>query len=246
MTTRFVGIRTPQALRRVLLELIGAKDPESGEGPLDTAARLADVPPPALWGTDAQLWVRQHVERMSDREIFDGIEDVLEGGSYMDSRINAILVKADAGLECVDGRFYNLDEAADDLGVGAIESEATAALKAEFAHVGKQWDGAMKALRDGHLEDAVAGAVNALEGAVRTATGRKSINDGLKSLFPDGHRTPLVAAINQLHNYGSAMPNVRHGGSQPSTLDVIEARGVVRAAAAWITMVVNISRTGRQ
>jgi hypothetical protein len=142
----------------------------------------------------------------------------------------------------MDGRFYSVDEAAEELEVDAIESEATAALHAEFAHVGKQWSSAMKALRNGELEDAVAAAVNALEGAVRTVTGKKSINDGLRSLFTGGHRAPLVAAIGQLHNYGSAMPNVRHGGSEPSTLDVIEARGVIRAAAAWITMIVNIHR----
>lgn len=245
MTTRFVDIEAPEALRRVLLELIEEQDPEFGEGPLETLARLLDVPVPSIWGGEAQLWVREQVERMRHIEVFEGVEDILAGRSSMDDRINRILRRSDAGLECVDGRFYNLDEVAGELEVDSIEAAATAALSAEFQHVGKQWDGAMKALRNGHLEDAVAGAVNALEGAVRTASGKKSINDGLKSLFPDGHRTPLVSAINQLHNYGSAMPNVRHGGSQPSTLGAIEARGVVRACAVWITMIVNMFRSGQ-
>ncbi|MFF1788064.1 hypothetical protein ACFVX9_16605 [Kitasatospora sp. NPDC058243] len=55
-------------------------------------------------------------------------------------------------------------------------------------------------------------AVNMLEGVVRIAAGKKSIDAGLRHLFPEGERTPLCQAINQLHNYGSAMPCPPGGG----------------------------------
>ncbi|MFD8542061.1 hypothetical protein [Streptomyces rubrogriseus] len=53
--------------------------------------------------------------------------------------------------------------------------------------------------------------------------------------------------INQLHNYGSTMPWVRHGGGQRDVeLTRIEALGVVRAAAAvWIVMTINLDKEGR-
>jgi hypothetical protein len=87
-------------------------------------------------------------------------------------------------------------------------------------------------------------AVNALESVVRVASGQNKISAGLKRLFPTGERVPLVDAINQLHNYGSAMPGVRHGGGKMSDLTPAEARGACRAAAVWISMLIDLDAQG--
>lgn len=56
--------------------------------------------------------------------------------------------------------------------------------------------------------------------------------------------TPATTARSSLYDFGSVVPNSRHGGDRPSDLDRLEARGAVRAAAVWIVTVINIERTG--
>lgn len=73
--------------------------------------------------------------------------------------------------------------------------------------------------------------MNAIEGTVTVITGEKSLSAGLKKLF-GSDRTPLRLSIEQLQNYGSAVPGVRHGAHGPSNLNDHEARYVVRAAGS--------------
>lgn len=94
--------------------------------------------------------------------------------------------------------------------------------------------------QDRTYEVAVQQAVNALESVVRIAPEQNKISAGLKKLFPTGERATLIDAINQLHNYGSAMPGVRHGGDKLSDLTPAEARGVCRASAVWMSTIIDL------
>jgi hypothetical protein len=99
-------------------------------------------------------------------------------------------------------------------------------------------------MRQRRYELAVAQAVNALESVVLVVSGKKSIDEGLKAVLPAGERAPLRQAINQLHNYGSAMPQVRHGSRKLSILSAAEARAACRAVAVWIVMLIELDKQG--
>ena len=143
-------------------------------------------------------------------------------------------------MEMTDGIFYRREDAADELDVSDVVDEPTRLLHGRFSPARRQWEQSRQALADRKYELAVQQGVNALESVVRVASGESKISAGLKKLFPTGERAPLVAAINQLHNYGSAMPGVRHGGDKMSDLTSAEARGVCRAAAVWMSMLIDL------
>ncbi|MEX2973025.1 hypothetical protein [Streptomyces sp. C184] len=232
----------PDGLRRVLQDLVDDME----EDGMPTLAEWLDVPRPAdLWGNDIPRWIGENLRRLSDPDVYDFIERALSGSSHYDERVNKILRANDTGLTMVDGDFHEDDEAADDYGVEDASDQPVSLLKGRYAAAGKMWAKALVAQKAGDDKQAVALAVNTLEGVVKIASGRKGINTGLRALFPEGERTPLCSAIYQLHNYGSAMPWVRHGGgAKDLELHRIEARGVLRSAAVWIVMLVNLDGEG--
>lgn len=230
----------PPALRRVLQDLVESADPEDG-GPLRVLADLLNVPTPAEWGYDAVLWVRGEIERLDAKRVYEFIQSLASGGSpSLDRRVNDALASEDIDIEMVDGTFFYSDDVAEELGVSTVADEPARLLHGRFSPARRQWEQSRQALADRTHELAVQQAVNALESVVRIASGENKISAGLKKLFPTGERAPLIDAINQLHNYGSAMPGVRHGGGKMSDLTPAEARGVCRAAAVWISMLIDL------
>lgn len=236
----------PAALRRVLQDLVESADPEGGgPEPVDVLAELLDVPTPTQWGNDARLWVRGEIERLDAKRVYEFIQFLADGGSPgLDARVNKALASEDIDIEMIDGTFFRREDVADELGVRDVANEPVSLLHGRFSPARQQWEQSRQALADRTYEVAVQQAVNALESVVRIASGKGRISDGLKKLFPTGERTPLVDAINQLHNYGSAMPGVRHGGSKLSDLTPAEARGVCRAAAGWMSMIIDLDSQG--
>jgi hypothetical protein len=59
----------------------------------------------------------------------------------------------------------------------------------------------------------VALAVNTLEGVVKISSKKKDINAGLRALSPEGERSPLCQAINQLHNQGTGAERLVGGAA---------------------------------
>ncbi|MEU3344122.1 hypothetical protein ABZ723_03785 [Streptomyces sp. NPDC006700] len=232
----------PDGLRRVLQDLIDAMEEEG----MPTLAEWLDVPRPTdLWANDVGRWIGDKLQRLPDPQVYDFIESALSGSSHYDERVNKILRSNDIALSMVDGAFYEDDEAAEDYGVEGAAEQPVSLLRGKYAAAGTMWAKALTSHRAGDDKQAVALAVNTLEGVVKIASGKKDINAGLRFLFPEGERGPLRSAINQLHNYGSAMPWVRHGGGiKDLELDRIEARGVLRSSAVWIVMLVNLDSEG--
>ncbi|MER5638154.1 hypothetical protein ABT095_14495 [Kitasatospora sp. NPDC002227] len=238
----------PPGLRRVLQDLVHAEE----ENAVPTLAAWLDVPVPAgLWGRDLPEWVNEQLQRLPDPKVFDLLEQALRSNgrglwSSYDERVNKILKEAGIGLVMIDGSFIEDDEGAEELDVQDATTGPLTLLAGKYATAREHWAKALVAQKAGDDRLAVALAVNTLEGVVKIASGQKDINAGLRRLFPEGERTPLCQAINQLHNFGSAMPWVRHGGGQKDVkLTRIEALGVVRAAAVWIVMLINLDKEGR-
>jgi hypothetical protein len=235
--------KAPPGLRRVLQDLVEDADPEDG-GPVVVLARLQNVPTPSDWGNDAALWIRNEVRRLDSKRVYEFTESLIGGNSRFDRRVNDALAGAHIDLEMIDGVFQQQDAAADEFEVRDAVQAPVPLLQGRFSPARQQWEESRQALTDRKYELAVQQAVNALESVVRVISGASKISAGLKKLFPTGERSPLVDAINQLHNYGSAMPGVRHGGQKLSNLTAAEARGVCRAAAVWIVMLIDLDARG--
>jgi hypothetical protein len=165
-------------------------------------------------------------------------------GRGLDDRVNRALASDDIDIAMIDGTFIRREDVADELGVRDVTDEPASLLHGRFSPARQQWEQSRQALADRTYEVVVQQAVNALESVVRIASGKNRISDGVKRLFPTGERASLVDAINQLHNYGSAMPGVRHGGNKMSDLTPAEARGVCRAAAVWMSMIIDLDNQG--
>ncbi|MFJ5819375.1 hypothetical protein ACIQGT_36610 [Streptomyces sp. NPDC093108] len=237
----------PPGLRRALQDVVHALEEEA----VATLAAWLDIPVPSgLWGRDLPEWINEQLQRLPDPKVFDLLEQALTsngmwGSSAYDERVNKILKEAEIALVMVDGSFIEDDEGAEELDVQDTTLRPLTLLTGKYAAARSNWSKALTAQKAGDDRQAVALAVNTLEGVVKIASGQKDINSGLRRLFPEGERTPLCQAINQLHNYGSAMPWVRHGGGQKDVeLTRIEALGVVRAAAVWIVMLINLDKEG--
>lgn len=208
---------------------------------MEVLAELLNVPTPAEWGYDASLWVRGEIARLDAKRVYEFIQSLARGGSSgLDGRVNEALTSGDIDIEMIDGTFYRREDVADELEVRDVVTEPTPLLHGRFSPARQQWEQSKQALADRTYEVAVQQAVNALESVVRIASGQNKISAGLKKLFPTGERTTLIDAINQLHNYGSAMPGVRHGGGKMSDLTPAEARGVCRASAVWMSMIIDL------
>ncbi|WP_066955843.1 hypothetical protein [Streptomyces lushanensis] len=233
----------PEGLRRVLQDVVDGYE----EDALDKLSSWLDKPIPAgLWGRDLIEWMRWQLERLTDSEVYDLLETALDGSWSYDERVNSILRDAEIGLTMVDGRFEEDDQAAEEFGVQDAADRSMPLLTGKYVGAKTMWAQSLAAQKAGDDKLAVALAVNTLEGVVKIASSQKDINRGLQHLFPEGERSALRSAINQLHNYASAMPWVRHGGgAKDLELERIEARGVIRAAAVWIVMVINLDSEGR-
>jgi hypothetical protein len=234
----------PNILRRVLEEQLEACGEEDGNGPVETLARLLDEPTPSLWGSEAQLWLRDKVERLDAARVYRFTQELGAGTSRNDERVSDALAAAGVSLEMVDGRFFEMDEAAEELDVADAVCEPARLLDGRYLPAKRPWLDSQQAMNQRRYEQGVAQAVNALESVVLVVSGGKNIDAGLKTLFPSGERTPLRQAINQLHNYGSAVPQVRHGSRKLSSLTAAEARGACRAAAVWMVMLIDLDKQG--
>jgi hypothetical protein len=203
------------------------------------------VPTPPEWGNDARLWIRGEIDGLDAKRVYEFIQALADSGGWsLDERVNRALAGGDTDIEMVDGVFIRREDVAEELGVRDAAEAPTSLLHGRFSPARQQWEQSNQALADRTYEVAVQQAVNALESVVRIASRKGTISDGLKILFPTGERRPLADAINQLHNYGSAMPGVRHGGSKLSDLTPAEARGVCRAAAVWMSMIIDLDTQG--
>jgi len=172
------------------------------------------------------------------------VYDLIEkhaGGMYAEERIEKLFSENGIAYQYVGGEIFPWEPDAEELEVAGIEdlTPMTQDPKGRFAAPKTQYAKALDFLRQrpADLESAVANAVNAVEGAVTVITGEKQLSAGLKKLHT-GERSTLRLSIEQLHNFGSAMPGVRHGAHALSDLNEHEVRHVVRAAGSALAYLI--------
>ena len=229
--------RCPEPVQAVLAKLTDPKTRDfDGWDVLPDViiAEVLEVPPPE---DDRAWWVRSQISSLSLAQACAVLPKLTEGQHDADA-VNKAFARAGLGLELVDGEIYDADATAVELGVDDVPTLVSATISGgRYGHVGTQWRNGVAAEESGDKLTALACYTNALEGAARTASGKNSINDGVKALYPDGVFAPLRSAIVQLHNFASAFPGARHGSAAPMALDAATLTGVKRAAGAWIVMI---------
>jgi hypothetical protein len=239
----------PEPVRAALIDLLwDRQDATEGEWQAypELCRMLHRVPDSDIWGGEVEREVNRLVMGMEWFEVYDAIEDVLEGSNSR--RVDEALAQAGVAYELVDGKFWPYEPVAHELDVADIAYDAlatvdpTGKLKPALAQYRKAvsfLDG-----RPPDLEKAVSEAANAVEAVVRVISGEKSISAGLKKLMPSGERKPLLDTMNQLFNYASAVPGARHGAHAASGLTDVEARYVVRVAGAAIAFLASADAEG--
>ncbi len=155
----------PEPVRALLFSQINESD-----AMLHFYHRLCDlvgvVPDSDIWSSRAaRTEVLRIVERMPWNLVYDALEEVAEGGSWMDDNVNERLGQTGMAYEMVDGQIYLLDEEADALDVADVDSDPVTMLDGRFEAVRPQYEKARRALhgRPADLEKAVSESFGALE-----------------------------------------------------------------------------------
>ena len=234
---RVITEEAPEAVRRYLLDLLE----EDGElDAYDVLCSYLDRVPDELSGKeryDTAAWL---VKKLNWFDVYELIERHA-GGMYAEARVEKLFSENGIAYQYVGGEIFAWDPDAEELEVAGVEDlplqtrDPNGRFIAPKAQYAKALDFLRK--RPADLENAVASAVNAVEGAVTVITGEKTLSVGLKKLHT-GERSPLRLSIEQLHNFGSAMPGVRHGAHALSDLNEHEARHVVRAAGSALAYLI--------
>jgi hypothetical protein len=227
----------PEPVRRLLLDILETKDEPDAYEALCSYLQMI---PRDLVGKDRRDEVADLIRELKWWEVYDLIERY--ANSYSDAeRIEQVFSENGIAYEYLDGEVVPFEPEAEELEVAGVEEAPlrTQDPDGRFVDAKAQYRKALDFLRQRppDLENAVASAVNAIEGAVTVITGENSLSKGLKKLHK-GDRTALRLSIEQLHNYGSAVPGVRHGAHAPSSLNEQEARYVVRAAGSALAYLI--------
>jgi hypothetical protein len=203
--------------------------------------------PRNLYGNERQEEVRHAVRKtIVWPDVYELISEV---GPDQDRRINDALAAAGVAYEFDHGAFHAYEPLANDLQVSEIEESALdipSEQRKEFAAPLAQYLNALKFLRQmpADTSNAVASAVNALEGTAGVISGKKNVSDGVRKLFP-GERRPLGKTMEMLFSYGSTKDGVRHGartGDDPVSIQ--EATYIVRAAGSAIVYLIEAHDAG--
>lgn len=232
----------PELVRKLLLDLMEERaDWDEEFDPYEFLCDALGQIPEDLWGEDRRNATRYLITRkLPWPDVYELIERV---APEQERRVNEILAQAGVGFEYWGGEFHLYEPEADELEVSAVEDEALApSLDAEgkFTAPKRQYAKALELVRTMPIDtaNAVAQAVNALEGTVAVITEKKNIADGLKQLY-QGERAPLSKSMEMLFVYGSTKDGVRHGARKDDDeISVQEATYVVRSAGSAIAYLI--------
>jgi hypothetical protein len=232
----------PPAVRKLLLDLMEERVQWDEEfDPYEMVCDALDEVPREEWPQERRDATRRAVNFTLDwPDVYDLIGRV--ASRDQEERINRVLAKAGIGFEYYGGEFQLFEPEADELEVTNVEEEPLdhgLDPKGRFRAPKEQYQKALDFLRSKppDLPNAVASALNALEGTVGVITGKKNISDGLKQLYT-GERTGLAKSMEMLFVYSSAMDGVRHGARQGSDISEYEATYVVRTAGSAIAYLI--------
>lgn len=174
-------------------------------------------------------------------EIYELIEERLDGSYLRDEEINEILAREGIAYEIVDGKFYPYDPEGEDLGLDTenpIDSSDD-----KFAPVRAQFQRALSSLNSIPANNlaAIGEALNALEAVTQIISENPTITLG-KAIGPllgnEPHRKILASTIEKLYGYASQVPGARHGQHEFVDVGFPEASFAVRSAGAAIAMLI--------
>jgi hypothetical protein len=226
----------PPAVRRLLLDLLEESDEPDAYDALCSYLRKV---PDDLYGNDRERAAQYLINRLPWPDVYELIER--RAGWDECDRVNDVFAEAGIGFEFDGSSIRVYEPEAEDLEVLGVEDEPLSAPDPgeRFRDAKAQYKKGLdfQRQRPPDLENAVSNAVNAVEGAVTVITGEKSLSAGLKKLYA-GDRAPLRLSIEQLHNYGSSVPGVRHGAHAPSGLNEHEALYIIRAAGSALAYLI--------
>jgi hypothetical protein len=232
----------PASVRKLLLDLMGERaEWDDTFDPYEFVCDALGEVPSEEWRERQDATRRAVDSRLDWPDVYELISRV--AGSDYEERINQVLSDAGVGYEYYGGEFHLYEPEADELEVADVESEAFASgldPADRFSAPKTQYKKALGFLRSmpPDLPNAVASAVNALEGTICVVTGTKNISDGIKKLY-SGERMPLGKSMEMLFAYGSTKDGVRHGARKGSDdLTLHEATFVVRTAGSAIAYLI--------
>lgn len=231
----------PQPVRALLFKQINESDTL-----LHSYHRLCDlvglVPDSDIWGEGAaRTEVLRIIERMDWNLLYDALEEIAEGGSWMDDDVNERLAQTGMAYEMVDGQIYLFDEEAEALDVADADREPLSMLDGRFKAVRKQYEKALKALhgRPADLEKAVSESFGALEAVAHVLTGTKDFGKAIDVALEDREAMgALAASLRSMYGYTSQVPGARHGRHEEPDLTLAEAKLVVRLAGIAIAYLI--------
>ena len=242
MPARTTREEAPDSVRRLLLDLLEGSDELN---PYEELCRYLSKVPEDAWGQEQVDLARGMIRRLEWWQVYELIERY--AWLHETDRINGVFAAAGLAYEFFEGEVRTYEPDAAELEVDTIEDEAAETLDPNhrFVDAKAQYRKALEFLRQRppDLESALSNAVNSIEGAVTVLTGEKTLGAGLKKLY-SAERTPLSRSIEQLHNFGSAVPGVRHGAHSSSDLNEHEVRYVVRCAGSALAYLVSASYDG--
>lgn len=231
----------PELIRKLLLDLMEERaEWDEDFEPYEVMCDFLNEVPENLYGSERQERVRHAVRAIDWPDVY---ELIAQAASEQETRVNDALAAAGIAYEFYGGEFHLYEPAAHEVEVADAEDQplqpgldADGRFKAPL----EQYRKSLQFLRSmpPDTANAVASAVNALEGTVGVITGKKNISDGLKAIY-SGERIPLAKSMEMLFAYGSTKDGVRHGARNGGDeIGAQEATYIVRAAGSAIAYLI--------
>lgn len=231
----------PQPVRALLFKQI-----KEADSMLQSYHRLCDlvglVPDSDIWSEgSARAEVLRIIEHMDWNLVFDALEDIADGSSWMDDDLNKRFAQTGMAYEMVDGQIYLHDEEAAALDVAATDQDPLSMLDGRFKAVRKQYEKARTALhgRPADLEKAVSESFGALEAVAHILTGKKDFAKAIEDVLEGREGMgALSASLKSMYGYASQVPGARHGRHKEPDLTFAEAKLVVKLAGIAIAYLI--------
>lgn len=195
-----------------------------------------------VWDYD---WAEPRLSRLVQEfdwiEIYELIEERLDGSYLRDEEINEILAREGIAYEIVDGKFYPYDPEGGDLGLDTenpIDSSDD-----KFAPVRAQFQRALTLLNGipADYPGAIREALNSVEGVLRIRAEDRnlSLSNGLDRFLGSKPTRKLISeSLKKLYGYSTQVPGARKSEYAPPEVEFPEAAFVVRTAGAAVAMLI--------
>lgn len=159
--------------------------------------------------------------------------------------INAVFEEHLVGYRLIGAQVTRLETPTE---VGAVNEALEAVSGDELAGIRHSLENAIRLMSDRTSPDfanSVKESVSAVEGMVKRVTGDGVLSTGLKKLEKQGIEVhpALLAGWDKLYGWASSEDGVRHSATVPPRVDLATARFMLVTCAAFVTYLVDQSRS---